>query len=104
VAGPRRLRQLQPPSAAARLGFFEPTCWWHQTSPASHFTRSLVCSLLTDDGRITLKDQTLIETTPTGRREHTLPGDAEVLDAYRTCFGIALDHLPSPRTPGSRPG
>ena len=83
---------------------FEPTCWWHQTSPASHFTRSLVCSMLTDDGRITLKDRTLIETTPTGRREHTVPGDAEVLDTYRTCFGIVLDHLPSPRTPGSRPG
>jgi hypothetical protein len=40
----------------------------------------------------------------TGRRERTLPGDAEVLDTYRTCFGIVLDHLPSPRTPGSRPG
>jgi hypothetical protein len=32
------------------------------------------------------------------------PGDAEVLDTYRTWFGIVLDHLPSPRTPGSRPG
>jgi N-hydroxyarylamine O-acetyltransferase len=71
---------------------------FHQTSPASHFTRSLVCSLLTDDDRITLKDRTLVETTPTGRREHTLPGDAEVLDTYRTSFGIALDHLPSPRS------
>ena len=57
-----------------------------------------------DDGRITLKDRTLVETTPTGRREHTLPGDAEVLEAYRTSFGIVLDHLPSPRTPGPRPG
>ena len=72
--------------------------------PASHFTRSLVCSLLTDDGRITLKGRTLVETTATGRREHTLPGDAEVLDAYRTSFGIVLDHLPAPRTQGSRPG
>jgi N-hydroxyarylamine O-acetyltransferase len=80
------------------LGDFEPTCWWQQTSPRSHFTRSLVCSLLTGDGRITLKDRTLVETTPAGRREHTLAGDAEVLDAYRTSFGIVLDHLPSPRT------
>ena len=31
-------------------------------------------------------------------------GDAEVLDTYRTCFGIVLDHLPSPRTLGPRPG
>jgi N-hydroxyarylamine O-acetyltransferase len=51
-----------------------------------------------DDGRITLKDRTLVETTPTGRLETTLPGDAEVLDTYRTSFGIALDHRPSPRS------
>jgi N-hydroxyarylamine O-acetyltransferase len=96
--------QYQLETRSRRLRDFEPTCWWHQTSPASHFTRSLVCSLLTDDGRITLKDRTLVETTSTGRRERELAGDTEVLDAYRTSFGIVLDHLPSPRTAGSRPG
>ena len=40
-----------------------------------------------------------------GRQRHPSGwGDAEVLDTYRTCFGIVLDHLPSPRTPGPRPG
>jgi N-hydroxyarylamine O-acetyltransferase len=81
-----------------RLADFEPTCWWHQTSPTSHFTRSLVCSRLTGDGRVTLRDRTLVETTRGGRRERTLRDDAEVLDTYRARFGIDLDRLPPPRS------
>ena len=81
------------------LGDFEPTCWWQQTSPKSHFTRSLVCSLLTEHGRITLSDRTLIRTTGEQRDERTLTGDAEVLDAYRSYFGIVLDRVPPSPTP-----
>jgi N-hydroxyarylamine O-acetyltransferase len=77
---------------------FEPTCWWHQTSPKSHFTRSLVCSRLTETGRITLTGRTLIETTGGERDERELAGDAEVLAAYREHFGIELDQVPSLRT------
>jgi N-hydroxyarylamine O-acetyltransferase len=84
-----------------RLADFEPTCWWHQTSPTSHFTQSLICSMLTGDGRVTLSDRTLVETTGTGRHERTLTGDAQVRDAYRAHFGIALDQLPP--SPRSRP-
>ena len=80
------------------LSDFQPTCWWHQTSPASHFTRSLVCSLLTRDGRVTLSDRTLIETTASGRHERTLTDDGEILDAYRTRFGIQLQLVPSVRS------
>jgi len=81
------------------LGDFEPTCWWQQTSPKSHFTRSLVCSLLTEHGRITLSDRTLIRTSGEQRDERTLTGDAEVLDAYRSYFGIVLDRVPPSPTP-----
>jgi N-hydroxyarylamine O-acetyltransferase len=81
------------------LADFEPTCWWQQTSPRSHFTRSLVCSLLTGDGRVTLSDRTLIRTTADRREERTLAGDAEALDAYRTWFGIVLDRPPRSPTP-----
>jgi N-hydroxyarylamine O-acetyltransferase len=77
------------------LADFEPTCWWHQTSPKSHFTRSLVCSRLTEQGRVTLSGQTLIQTVGSDRHEHTLGGDADVLGAYRTHFGIVLDRPPS---------
>ena len=78
------------------LADFEPTCWWHQTSPRSHFTQSTVCSLPTDRGRVTLSGRTLIRTDGGERREHALATDAEVLAAYRTYFGIVLDRVPSP--------
>lgn len=80
---------------------FAPTCWWTRTSADSHFTRSLVCSRLTPDGRVTVSDRTLIRTAGGRREERTLGGDAEVLAAYRELFGITLDRPPSLR--GSAP-
>jgi N-hydroxyarylamine O-acetyltransferase len=72
-------------------------CWWHQTSPASHFTRSLVCSRLTAEGRITLGGRTLTRTVA-GTREQRQLTDAEVLGAYRIHFGIELNRIPEVRT------
>ena len=79
------------------LADFAPTCWWQETSPASHFTRSLVCSRLTGTGMVTLAGRTLIRTTAGQRREQALAGDAEVLAAYREHFGIELDRVPELR-------
>jgi N-hydroxyarylamine O-acetyltransferase len=77
------------------LSDFAPTCWWHQTSPRSHFTRSLTCSRLTDDGgRITLTGTRLIHAVGDTRDESDLDGDAAVLAAYRDHFGVVLDRLP----------
>ena len=93
------------------LGDFEPTCWWHQTSPRSHFTQGPVCSRLTQTGRVTLSDRTLVQTTGDRRQERTLTSDAEVLAAYRTWFGIVLDRVPgqpvataTAAPPPARPG
>lgn len=72
-------------------------CWWHQTSPASPFTRSLTCSLATPDGRVTLAGDRLITTAGDERTETVLAGDAATLDAYRTIFGIELDRPPAIR-------
>jgi N-hydroxyarylamine O-acetyltransferase len=69
-------------------------CWWQRTCPESHFTRSLVCSLTTQDGRLTLSGRTLIRTAGGERDEQVLSDDAMVLEAYRTHFGIALDRVP----------
>ena len=88
------------------LADFAPTCWWQQTSPDSHFTRSLTCSLPTGSGRVTLSGSRLITTTTTtggGERvEQTLGSSAEILAAYQTHFGITLDRVPvlRPPTPG----
>ncbi|WP_329250222.1 arylamine N-acetyltransferase [Actinoallomurus sp. NBC_01490] len=76
------------------LGDFEVGCWWHRTSPKSHFTRSLVCSMLTESGRVTLSGRTLIRTSGGERDERKLTDDDEVLAAYRSCFGVELDRVP----------
>ncbi|MEU5956259.1 arylamine N-acetyltransferase [Streptomyces sp. NPDC047525] len=76
------------------LGDFTSGAWWHRTSPRSHFTRSLVCSLLTETGRITLSGRTLTTTTAGERHTVELATDADVLDAYATHFGIALKQVP----------
>ena len=78
------------------LADFVPTCWWQQTSPQSHFTRSVICSRLTEDGRISLTGRRLIRTAGGQRAEEELPDDQAVLAAYRGHFGIGLDRVPEP--------
>ncbi|RDS61541.1 MULTISPECIES: arylamine N-acetyltransferase family protein [unclassified Streptomyces] len=84
------------------LADFVSGAWWHSTSPASHFTQSLVCSRVTGEGgRITLSGRTFKETAADGTRtERELATDEEVLGVYRDRFGIALDRVPTVRTPG----
>ncbi len=80
---------------ARDLAEFEPTCWWQQTWPGSHFRASTICSLLTPDGRISLSDQTLIRTSGGTRTEELLPDDEAVLAAYRDQFGVELPRVPA---------
>jgi N-hydroxyarylamine O-acetyltransferase len=81
------------------LSDFAPTCWWTRTSPDSHFTRTLTCSLLTESGRVTLSGNRLVHTVRGERTERVLD-DAEAIAAYRTHFGITLDRLPTVSPPG----
>ncbi|MYS83591.1 arylamine N-acetyltransferase family protein [Embleya scabrispora] len=78
-------------------------CWWHQTSPTSHFTRAPLCSRPTPDGRITISDRTVVRTTGTDRHEEHLTDDAAVLAAYQDHFGITLPHPPTRPTPTGIP-
>jgi N-hydroxyarylamine O-acetyltransferase len=80
------------------LADFAPTCWWQQTSPASHFTRATICSRLTGDGRISVSDRTLIRTSGGARTEQHLDSDDDLLAAYRDHFGIVLDEVPRAKT------
>ncbi|MFI1012908.1 arylamine N-acetyltransferase [Streptomyces sp. NPDC020965] len=73
---------------------FRAGAWWHSTSPESHFTRSLVCSRLTVDGRITLSGRKLVITEHGERHERRLADDTAVLAAYRDHFGLRFDRLP----------
>jgi len=78
---------------------FAAGAWWHSTSPASHFTRSLVCSRVTEDGgRITLSGRSLTVTAADRTKQVSeLAGDEEVLAIYRERFGIELGRVPEVR-------
>lgn len=84
------------------LGDFVAGAWWHSTSPESHFTRSLVCSRVAEDGgRITLSGRSLTVTGPGGEKEvRELGADSEVLAVYRERFGVELSAVPSVRGAG----
>ncbi|MFD9867912.1 arylamine N-acetyltransferase [Streptomyces niveus] len=99
--GKPQFRVDQRPRA---LADFTAGAWYHRTSPDSHFTRSLVCSRNTADGRITLTGSTLITTAAGERNERPLEGDAEILAAYREHFGLDLDQVPRVRTDAPREG
>ncbi|MFD3994269.1 arylamine N-acetyltransferase [Streptomyces sp. NPDC058583] len=87
---PQYRMELRP----RRLADFTAGAWYHRTSPDSHFPRSLICSLLTEEGRITLSDRKLITRAKGERDERILDGEDEVRGAYRDLFGIELDVLP----------
>ena len=64
-------------------------CRYHQTSPQSHFTRARLCSLATDEGRITLSDMRFIETsTNNEKQERNVVNEAEFATILRERFGI----------------
>lgn len=97
--GSRRYRLELRPRA---LGDFVAGAWWHSTSPESHFTRSLVCSRVTEEGgRITLSGRSLTVTAPSGEREvRELEADSEVLSVYRERFGVEVSVVPGVREAG----
>lgn len=76
------------------LADFRAGAWYHRTSPDSHFTRSLVCSRVTDTGRVTLSGRSLVTTVRGERHSTEQATDAEVLAAYRDHFGLRLSRLP----------
>jgi len=73
------------------LGDFEPGRRYHTTSPESHFTAHRVISLLTPDGRVTLRDDRLIVTAGDDRREEPVAGAGEWRRLAAERFGIDLD-------------
>ncbi|MFI0824307.1 arylamine N-acetyltransferase [Streptomyces roseolus] len=87
------------------LADFEAGAWYHRTSPESHFTRGVICSLLTEDGRVSIGGRKLYRTVAGERTERELGTEGELREAYRELFGIVLDELPAVPVAGeeSRP-
>lgn len=66
---------------------FTEMCNYHQTSIDSPFTSKEVCSILTDDGRLTISGYSLIETVGDSRSTRDIT-DEERNELLRTTFGI----------------
>jgi len=71
---------------------YEEMCRFHQTSPDSHFTRNLICSRATEDGRITLSGMRLITTSGPQRLrdEQTLASREDYDRLLRDQFGVVM--------------
>ena len=71
---------------------YEEMCRFHQTSPESHFTKNLVCSRATADGRITLSGMRFITTSGPQRvqDERTLSSRDEYDRVLRDVFGVVM--------------
>ncbi|MGH9929497.1 MAG: arylamine N-acetyltransferase family protein [Pyrinomonadaceae bacterium] len=70
---------------------YEEMCRYHQTSPESHFTRNRICSLATEEGRISLSEMRFITTAKNGeQQERTLTSQAEYDAILREHFGIVM--------------
>ena len=82
---PQYLFTLRP----YQLEDFAPVCHFHQTDPASPFTRKRVCTWATPEGRLTLSEDRLI-TTGTTRHERPVTGEEERTALLRECFGVVL--------------
>ena len=71
---------------------YDEMCRFHQTSPESHFTKGLICSRATEDGRITLSDMRFITTSGPQRLrdERTLSSRDEYDRVLREQFGVVM--------------
>lgn len=90
--GERRYRAEGRPR---RLADFVRPCWWHATSPESHFHDVARCSRATEAGRVSIIGERLLETVDGVRTETKLRTDADVLAAYEKHFGIRLPRVPT---------
>jgi len=75
--------------ASRRLEEYAEMCRHQQTSPESSFTRRIVCSRATREGRVTLSATELIETTAAGRVETPVARE-EWYRVLEDRFGVAL--------------
>ena len=70
------------------LADYKAMCHYHQTSTESSFTRKIVCSQATQDGRVTVSENRFICTRGGIREEIELAGADEVRIALDAHFGI----------------
>ena len=80
--------------AERQLEDYVEMCEYHQTSSESAFTNSLVCTIATENGRVTLRyrspDRDLIQTKNGHKTVRKVVGDEEFEQILRERFGIEI--------------
>lgn len=79
------------------LADFRQAVWWHRSCPDAPYLKTLVCSLPTDDGWVTIEEDTLTISTRGETKTEVFTDDASLLEAYRTWFGVSLTERPVSR-------
>jgi N-hydroxyarylamine O-acetyltransferase len=73
-----------------QLEDFTEMCEYHQTSPDSSFTQERVCTMATENGRVTLRDDMFIETINGQKTISLVTGDEEFDRILKDRFGIEI--------------
>jgi len=73
------------------LSDFSAMCQYHQTSPESIFTQKRSCSMATEEGRVTVTGNRLIQTDGDTRTERELKDSIEYQQVLSKLFGVSLD-------------
>jgi N-hydroxyarylamine O-acetyltransferase len=70
---------------------FKEMCLYHQTSPDSHFTQNKMCSLATENGRITVSSDRIKIKEGELTTEIPLSNESEFREALEKYFHISID-------------
>jgi N-hydroxyarylamine O-acetyltransferase len=71
-----------------QMGDFSDMNLYQQTSPDSHFTKNLIISIATPNGRVSISRDSFIETVGTDKKRRTILSDDERNDLLKRHFGI----------------
>ena len=76
--------------AERQLEDFTEMCAYHQTSPETSFTQQRICTLATIQGRVTLRDHALIETSNGHKKITPVVDENEFERILKNRFGIEI--------------
>jgi len=71
---------------------FEEMCTFNQTSPESHFTQEIICTIATKNGRVSLSDDFLTITDRNSKTKINVISDEDFKQKLRDHFGIQLNY------------
>ena len=71
---------------------FEKMCTFHQTSPESHFTQEVICTMATKNGRVSLTNDFLTITDTSSKIKTKVVSEKDFTHKLRDHFGIELNY------------